>query len=62
MGNLVVGAVGSVVGWFLMGLCGLQTPNVFAEIAMAVAGAIVFFLLVGMLRWKKKKKKKEDDE
>jgi uncharacterized membrane protein YeaQ/YmgE (transglycosylase-associated protein family) len=62
IGNLVVGAIGSVVGWFLKGLLHLKVPNFFAQIALAVAGAIVFFLLVSPLKWKHRKTSKGDND
>jgi uncharacterized membrane protein YeaQ/YmgE (transglycosylase-associated protein family) len=61
-GNLLVGAIGSVIGWFLKGLLNVDIPNFVAQIAMAVAGAIVFFFLIGELKWKRSRKSKEDDE
>jgi uncharacterized membrane protein YeaQ/YmgE (transglycosylase-associated protein family) len=60
IGNLIVGAIGSFIGWFLMGFLKVETPNILAQIAMAVVGAVVFFLAIGLL--KRKKKKKEDDD
>jgi uncharacterized membrane protein YeaQ/YmgE (transglycosylase-associated protein family) len=62
VGNLAIGAIGSFVGWFLTGFLKVQAPNIFAEIAMAVVGAIVFFLLVGMVRFLCKKKTSEEEE
>jgi uncharacterized membrane protein YeaQ/YmgE (transglycosylase-associated protein family) len=60
LGNLVIGAIGSCIGWFLMGFLKVEAPNIFAQIAMAVVGAVVFFLVIGSLR-RKKKKSDEDD-
>ena len=60
VGNLVIGAIGSFIGWFLMGFLKVEAPNIFAQIAMAVMGAIVFFLIMGSLRWKKKKSDEDD--
>ena len=60
MGNLIIGAIGSCIGWFLMGFLKVETPNIFARIAMAVVGAVVFFLAMNLLRWKKKKKDEDD--
>jgi uncharacterized membrane protein YeaQ/YmgE (transglycosylase-associated protein family) len=62
IGNLIIGTIGSFIGWFLMGFLKLQSPNVFVEIAMAVVGAVVFFLLVGILRFKRKRKDEEDED
>ena len=62
IGNLIIGAIGSFIGWFLMGFLKVETPNLLTRIAMAVMGAVVFFLVMGALKWKKKKKSDEDDE
>ena len=62
IGNLVVGAIGSFIGWFLMGFMKVQEPNVFTQIGMAVMGAVVFFLALNLLRFKKKKKSDEEDD
>jgi len=61
-GKLVIGAVGSVIGWFLKGLLNVASPNLLAQIVMAVSGAVVFFLLVGTFKWKRKRKSTEEDE
>ena len=53
-GNLLVGAVGSFFGWFLMGFFKVQSSNLLVQIALAVVGAVLFFRLVGLLRWKRK--------
>lgn len=62
IGNLAIGAIGSVIGWFLKGLLHIEVSNFFAQIAMAVAGAIVFFFMIGLLKWKRSRKAKEEDE
>lgn len=62
VGNLVIGALGSVIGWFLAGLLQIEARNLLGQIAMAVAGAVVFFLLVGSFKWKRRKKSKSEDE
>jgi len=60
-GNLMVGGIGSIIGWFLMGFLKVEAPNILTRIAMAVTGAAFFFFLIGGLKWKKKKSS-EDDE
>jgi uncharacterized membrane protein YeaQ/YmgE (transglycosylase-associated protein family) len=62
IGNLFIGTIGSLIGWYLMGLLNIRAPNLLAQIVLAVAGAIVFFLLVGSFRRKRKKKNREEDE
>jgi uncharacterized membrane protein YeaQ/YmgE (transglycosylase-associated protein family) len=61
-GNLIIGAIGSIIGWFLKGVFHIEAPDFLAQIALAVAGAILFFLLVGSLKWKRRKSVKEEDE
>ena len=56
VGNLVIGAIGSLIGWFLMGFLKVNTSNLFAQIAMAVMGAATFFLLMSLLKRKRRKK------
>ncbi len=60
--NLLIGAIGSLIGWFLMGFLKVETPNLFAQIAMAVIGAVVFFLVMSLFKKSKKKKEDDDDE
>jgi uncharacterized membrane protein YeaQ/YmgE (transglycosylase-associated protein family) len=60
-GNLLIGALGSLIGWFLAGFLKMQASNILEQIAMAVAGAVVFFLILGLLKPKKGKKSSEDD-
>ena len=60
IGNLIIGAIGSFISWYLMGFMKVQAPNVFTRIGMAVMGAVLFFLAMGALRWKRKKK--DEDE
>jgi len=61
IGNLTIGAIGSIIGWFLLGFLQIESPNIFAQIAMAVVGAVIFFLVMGLMK-RKKKKKSDDDE
>ena len=60
-GNLIIGTIGSLIGWFLMGFLKVETSNVFIEIAMAVTGAVIFFLLIGILRFRRKKTVEEEE-
>src|SRR5262245_17668427 len=55
LGNLLVGAVGALIGAFLAGFLKFKTNNIFGQIFMAVVGAIVFFLGVAGLKWQKKR-------
>ena len=61
-GNLIIGAIGSFIGWFIMGFLKVETPNLLAQLAMAVVGAVVFFLVMGLFKRKKGKKSDEDDD
>ena len=62
IGNLTIGAIGSFIGWFLMGFLKVEAPNLFAQIAMAVVGAVVFFFIMGLFKRKKRKKPEEDED
>ena len=62
VGNLVVGVIGSFIGWFVMGFLKVETPNLFTQLAMAVVGAVVFFFVIGLFKRKKRKKSDEDDD
>ena len=62
IGNLIIGAIGSLIGWFLMGFLKVEAPNLFARIALAVMGAVIFFLLMGLLKRKRKKTSEDNDE
>jgi uncharacterized membrane protein YeaQ/YmgE (transglycosylase-associated protein family) len=61
-GNLAVGAIGSFIGWFLMGLLKIEAPSFLSQIALAVAGAVLFFLLIGSFKWKRRKQPRETEE
>jgi uncharacterized membrane protein YeaQ/YmgE (transglycosylase-associated protein family) len=61
-GNLIIGAIGSLIGWFVKGFLKIETPNLLAQLTMAVVGAVIFFLLMSLLKRKKKKSKEDDDE
>jgi uncharacterized membrane protein YeaQ/YmgE (transglycosylase-associated protein family) len=60
--NLLIGALGSLIGWFLMGFLRVETPNLFTQLAMAVVGAIVFFFVVSLFKRKRHKKSEEDED
>jgi uncharacterized membrane protein YeaQ/YmgE (transglycosylase-associated protein family) len=61
-GNLLIGAIGSLIGWFIMGFLRVESPNLLAQLSMAVVGAVVFFLIMSVLRREGKKSKENDDE
>lgn len=60
--SLLIGVIGSFIGWFLMGFLKVESPNLLAQLAMAVMGATLFSLLVTVVFGKKKKKSEDDDE
>ena len=55
LGNLLIGAIGALVGGFIGGFLGIAPGNILASVAMAVLGAVVFFLIVDAVRPKKKR-------
>lgn len=66
LGNLIVGALGSLVGGFLAGLLNIPAGGWGVSIAMAVIGAITFFVVWDVLRSIVRRRRKhgrdEDDE
>ncbi len=62
IGNVLVGMLGALIGGFIGGFMGVATTNFLGSIAMAVLGAIVFFLIVDALRPKKKKNAVDGEE
>ena len=61
-GNLLIGAIGSLIGWFMMGFLKVAAPNIIARLTMAVLGAVIFFLVMSLFKRKKRKKSDEDDD
>jgi uncharacterized membrane protein YeaQ/YmgE (transglycosylase-associated protein family) len=53
IGDLVIGAIGALVGGFLFGLLGLSASGFIGSLITAVVGAIVLLFIVG---WIKKRK------
>jgi len=51
VGNILVGAIGSVVGGWLFGLFGIRAPGgqLLGSIVTAVAGAVILTIVVRML-------------
>ncbi len=60
--SLVIGTIGSLIGFFLMGFFKVESPNILTKIAMAVMGTAFFFFIVGLLRGTKKKKSEDEEE
>jgi uncharacterized membrane protein YeaQ/YmgE (transglycosylase-associated protein family) len=50
--NLVIGAVGSVLGGWIFSLLGIATYNLLGELVMAVVGAVVLLLIVRAIKSK----------
>jgi uncharacterized membrane protein YeaQ/YmgE (transglycosylase-associated protein family) len=48
--NLIVGAIGALLGGFLFGLLGLSANTLLGSLIMAVVGAIVLLYLVSMIK------------
>lgn len=46
--NLVIGAIGSVLGGWLFGLMGISSTNMLGSLITATVGAIVLLLMVGL--------------
>ena len=50
LGNVVVGIIGAVVGGHVLSAFGVEGKGLTADLITAVAGAVLFLFLVGMLR------------
>jgi uncharacterized membrane protein YeaQ/YmgE (transglycosylase-associated protein family) len=48
--NLIVGAIGALLGGFLFGLLGMSAENIIGSLITAVVGAIVLLYLVGVIK------------
>jgi uncharacterized membrane protein YeaQ/YmgE (transglycosylase-associated protein family) len=60
--SLVIGVIGSFIGWFLMGFLGVDGSHLVVRIVMAILGATLFFFVVSLVKGKKKKKSEDEDE
>lgn len=52
--NLVIGAIGGVLGGWLFGLMGISSVNMLGSLITSVVGAVVLLLVVSLLAHKKK--------
>lgn len=52
--NLVIGVIGSVLGGWLFGLLGFGVTSMLGGLIMAVVGAVVLLLVIGLFARKKK--------
>ena len=52
-GNLVIGAIGALLGGFLFGVVGFRAVGIIAQIIMAVVGAVVLLYLLSLIGKKK---------
>lgn len=50
VGNLVLGVIGAVVGGVLFRLVGLGPTNLIGSVIAATVGAIVFVVVVGLIK------------
>lgn len=62
IGNILIGGAGALVGGYLAGFLDVKIQNTAESILMAVAGALVLFALVRLIKPTHKKRKKEEDE
>lgn len=61
LGNLLVGSIGSFIGWFVFGFLNIADTNWIGSLVAAVVGAVVFFVVVGLFKPRKKKLKEESE-
>ncbi len=50
IGNLVIGVIGSFLGWILIRLLGFTTWNILGSLISAVVGAIVLLFIVDRVK------------
>lgn len=50
--NLIIGVIGSYLGYFLAGILGLGSGNLFGQIAIAIGGSLVLLILIGFIKKK----------
>lgn len=50
LGDVIIGAIGSIVGRFLFGLLGLGAYGLIGSLVMATVGAVVFVVLIRILK------------
>ena len=50
LGNIVVGVLGAMIGWTILGLLGFHGSGPIAEVITATFGAIVLLFLIGAIR------------
>jgi uncharacterized membrane protein YeaQ/YmgE (transglycosylase-associated protein family) len=50
VGDIVVGVVGAAIGWFLLSMIGFLVAGLLVSIVAATMGAVVFILLVRVIR------------
>lgn len=62
IGNLAIGSIGALIGGFLSGFLGVQPDNFLGAIAMAVVGAVVFFVILGFVRSGKRKRSPSEEK
>lgn len=55
VGNLIIGAIGALVGGFLFRAVGLSPNNTLGELVMATVGAIVLLFLLSVVAGSQKR-------
>lgn len=50
--NLIIGVVGSYLGYFLAGVLGLGSGNLIGQIAIAIGGSLLLLILIGFIKKK----------
>jgi uncharacterized membrane protein YeaQ/YmgE (transglycosylase-associated protein family) len=53
IGNLIVGALGALLGDFVFGLLGLATENLIGRLLSATAGAVMLLALLSLVTRRK---------
>jgi len=60
-GNIIVGATGSLLGGYVFGFLGLSARGALGSLAMALVGAVVFFLILSFLKPSHSRKRAQEE-
>lgn len=61
LGNIAIGALGALIGGYLFGFLGVPVDNILGAIVMAVVGAVVLFLLFGLVKPSRRSQSKKEE-
>jgi|JI8StandDraft_1071087.scaffolds.fasta_scaffold464258_1 uncharacterized membrane protein YeaQ/YmgE (transglycosylase-associated protein family) len=50
--NLIIGVIGSYLGYFLAGVLGLGSGNLIGQVAIAIGGSLLLLIIIGFIKKK----------